>query len=235
MKRKLVWVDVLNEQTRWGSRTDFCNWFDQLVGRKTNLLDGTIEGFVESLGFMRRSVAHLHFGEPIDLMWLDTQLKTVTLGLLHHQGAQEGEDSQMSRFRARTKGMIDSDLLRAVKDSLLVQFAEYVGDTLDGTASHVVSRCEGTYRRSTVDTCVSSGYTPEMDATWRDEIPLLARSTPATVDIERCTNLFAGNPKTRFCGDACRFATLQIAKSVQEPGDLTAKQRRRRRAEKQAE
>jgi hypothetical protein len=237
MRKKLDWVEILNEQQAWTSRDEFKQWFYALAGRQANLLDGTIDGFIEALGFMRRQVANLHFSEPVDLLWLDTQLKTVTLGLLHHQGAQEGAESKLPRFRARVKGMLDSDLLRAVKDSLLIQFAEYVGNALDGTADKVVSRCEGLKRKTTLRalppeaTCGEEG-----EQRWREELPLLRRNTPATADLERCPNLFAGTSKTKFCSDTCRFATFQISKQVEEPGYLAAKQRRyRRRQEKQAE
>ncbi|HEY9792907.1 MAG TPA: hypothetical protein V6D22_21075 [Candidatus Obscuribacterales bacterium] len=237
MRRKLAWVDVLNEQTRWVSRAQFQSWFNELAGRPTHLLDGTIESFVEALGFMRRSVANLHFSEPVDLLWLDTQLKTVSLGLLHHQGAQEGTDSRMPRFRARVKGMIDSDLLRAVKDTLLIQFAQYVGDTLDGEASPTVSRCEGLIRTTAeIVLAVDAHYPEEMERRWREEIAALSGQAPGVPDIQRCHNLCTGNGKTHFCSDACRFATQQLAQQVTTPGDLNAKQQRRyRRRQKQAE
>jgi hypothetical protein len=142
MRTKLNWVSVLNEQTRWEQRCDLVQWVSGMAGRPLHLLDGTIEGFEETLGFMRRSLENLHTDEGVDLLWLDTQLKTVTLGLLHHQGAQEGEGGSFPRFRARTKGMHDTDLLRAIKDTLLVQFAEYIGDVLDAPEQANVFHCE---------------------------------------------------------------------------------------------
>jgi hypothetical protein len=142
MRIKLNWVDVLNEQTRWTGRGDLINWASVLAGRPLHLLDGTVDGFDEALGYMRRSLDNLHANEPVDLLWLDTQLKTVTLGLLHYQGAQPGEDGRFPLFRARTKGMHDTDLLRAIKDTLLIQFAEYIGDVLDAPEQANVFHCE---------------------------------------------------------------------------------------------
>jgi hypothetical protein len=137
----LNWVDVLNEQAGWNERADLVAWISEMAGRPLHLLDGTIDGFEEALGYMRRSLEGLPEGD-VDLLWLDTQLKTVTLGLLHHQGAQEGEESRLPRMRARVKGMHDTDLLRAVKDTLLVQFAEYVGEVIDAPDSANVFHCE---------------------------------------------------------------------------------------------
>jgi hypothetical protein len=236
MGQKLNWVEVLNLQTTWQSRAHLHAWFNELVGRPTNIIDGTVEGFAEALGFMRRSVANLRFDEPMDLLWLDTQLKTVSIGLLHHQGAQEGSDSHLPRCRSRVKGMLDSDLLRAVKDTLLIQFAEYVGDRLDGTSTYVVTRCEG-LQRATAGNHVAceAVYPQELEQQWRQEIPLLRHITPATAELVRCSNLLASNGKSRFCTDECRFATFQLEKQVQEPGDIAVKQRRNRRREKQAE
>lgn len=233
MSRRLNWIDVLNEQTRWESRADLMNWFFQLAGRKATLLDGTMDGFEEALGYMRRQVANLHFGEPVDLMWLDTQLKTVSLGLLHHQGAQEGADSKIPRFRARVKGLHDTDLLRAVKDTLLIQFAEFVGDQLD-SPTQLVSRCEGIHREAAQKPVTgAAAYAADVETRWRSEITVLAGETENVADVHRCSNLLLAGPKVRFCSDSCRFATYQLAKSVEEPSYLADKQRRyRRRQEK---
>ena len=233
MSRRLSWIEVLNEQSRWQSRADLSDWFYQLAGRKAVLLDGTIDGFEEALGYMRRQVANLHFGEPVDLMWLDTQLKTVTLGLLHHQGAQEGTDSKIPRFRARVKGLHDTDLLRAVKDTLLVQFAEFVGEQLD-SPNQLISRCEGIHRESSQKPVVGpAAYAADVESRWRSEIAVLSTASDSAADVHRCSNLLHAGPKVRFCSDSCRFATYQLAKSVQEPSYLADKQRRyRRRQEK---
>jgi hypothetical protein len=234
LKRKLDWTDVLNVQTRWTSRADLQAWFDVIAGRPTHLLEGTVESFVEALGFMRRSAACIHFREPVDLMWLDTQLKTITLGLLHHQGVQQGNEGQMPQCRARVKGLIDSDLLRALKDTLLVRFAEYVGDCLDCDAPHLVSRCQGVYRLSDSAPAWSADteYPSQIEQRFRDEIPLLSGS--ATGDLQRCAHLFFGDQKTRYCSDACRFSASQIAKELGIPDLRAVKPRSFRRAEKQA-
>jgi hypothetical protein len=236
MRSKLNWVDVLNEQTRWYNRVDLKQWFAELAGRPVNVLEGTVEGFEEALGYMRRQVANIHFGDPVDLLWLDTQLKTVTLGLLHHQGAQEGDNSQMPHFRARVKGMHDTDLLRALKDTLLIQFAEYVGDTLDSESAGNVMRCEGLHKKSTGRPIAEvAAYPEQVESQWRDELSVVLIDEADEEEVQRCSYLFIGNPKGRYCSDACRFATLQITKQVQEPEYLVEKQRRyRRRNNKQA-
>lgn len=236
MRQKLDWMDVLNEQTHWHSRADFRAWFNELVGRPATLLDGTIDGFEEALGFMRRQLGNLHFGEPVDLLWLDTQLKTISLGLLHHQGAQEGQDSRLPRFRSRVKGMIDSDLLRAVKDTMLVQFAEYVGDALDGTSVRSIMRCEGLHRE--LPGCIpeAARYSNEIEERWLAELPAIRRAGETGVDLHRCVNLYAGSAKSQFCSDTCRFATFQLEKQLGQPTYVADKPRRyRRRQGKQAE
>jgi hypothetical protein len=127
-------------------------------------------------------------------------------------------------------------LLRAVKDTLLLQFAQYIGDCLDGDPDRTVTRCAGIYRAVAANPIApETAFTAELEQRWRQEIELLSRSTPATADLQRCHKLLATNGKTRFCTDECRFATLQIEKQVQEPGDIAVKQRRYRRREKQAE
>lgn len=236
MRQKLDWMDVLNEQTHWHTRADFRLWFSEQIGRPASLLDGTIDGFDEAIGFMRRQVANLHFEESVDLLWLDTQLKTISLGLLHHQGAQEGADSRLPRFRSRVKGMIDSDLLRAVKDTLLIQFAEFIGDALDGTSSRTVMRCEGLHRELPGSIPEAASFNAETEQRWRDELPVIKRASASGIDLHRCVNLYVAAPKTKFCSDTCRFATFQTAKQIEQPTYTADKQRRyRRRAEKQAE
>lgn len=236
---KLTWVDVLNAQTRWFQRSQLIDWFRDLVGRQVTLLDGTIEGFEEALGFMRRQVANAHFGEPIDLLWLDTQLKTVTLGLLHHQGAQEGDTSKLPLFRARVKGLHDTDLLRALKDTLLVQFAEYIGEVVDGEANGAdhVWRCDGLHKRSAAtEVAHNAQFSDEVEQRWRSEVTALVPSEDLD-QVERCPNLFVsaggGNGRgARYCSDACRFSTQQVTQQAQEPEILVEKQRRFRRRNK---
>jgi hypothetical protein len=230
MQRQLNWVDVLNDQATWKSKADLINWFCQIVGRPAHLPDGAIEAFEESLGYMRRQLANLHFGEPVDLLWLDTQLKTVSFGLLHHQGAQEGPESCLPRLRARVKGLQDSDLLRSVKDTLLLQFAGFVGAALDDKDSISVARCEGLYRDTPSDSISAAATYPEdVEARWREEVPVLNEHRESAEDILRCGDFFPATPKGKFCSDACRFSTFQIAKQIQEPGYLAEKQRRYRR------
>ncbi len=234
MRSKLNWVDVLNEQTRWYERADLKQWFADLVGRPTNLSDGTIEGFEEALVYMRRQIANRHFDEPIDLVWLDTQLKTLTLGLLHHQGAQVGENSKLPSFRARIKGMQDADLLRAFKETLLVQFAEYIGETLDSKSHGMVGRCEGLQPTSVLQPIAEiAKHAPELEEQWRSELMATVPEAEAA-EISRCATLVivTGGQKSRFCSDACRFATVQIIKQSPEPELLAVKQRRYHRQSK---
>ena len=232
MRRKLDWVEVLNEQKRWRSRAELLAWLSALIGRNVSIREGgTLDGFEEALHFMRNQVSNLHFGDPVDLLWLDTQLKTVSLGVNHHQGAQPGEDSQLPLFRARVKGMLDADLLRAVKDTLIIQFAEFVGESLDSEAC-LVNRCEGIYRGK-----MEFGTAEEeaAEARWRAELRVFTETVTYTFsDLHRCANLFTGSSKTRFCADTCRFATLQLSKILLEPAyqpDQDKQRRFRRRTD----
>lgn len=231
MTKRLSWIDVLNQQSTWHSRADLLDWFSSLIGRRASLLEGSIEGFEEALGYMRRQVANLHFGEPVDLMWLDTQLKTVNLGLLHHQGSQPGEESVLPRFRVRVKGLLDSDLLRAVKDTLLIQFAEFVGTVLDDDGSMPLVRCQGLYTADTVRQVAAAAiYPADTEMRWREEIPMLAREESAPV--MRCNDFISVSSKEKYCSDACKFTTMQIAKQSQDAPYSGEKRRYRKRASK---
>lgn len=234
MRSKLNWVDVLNEQTRWHERADLKLWFTEVVGRPVNLMEGTIEGFEEALAYMRRQIANLHFEEPVDLIWLDTQLQALTIGLLHHQGAQEGENSKLPRFRARVKGLQDTALLRACKETLLLQFAEYIGETLDSESAGNIGRCEGLENSAATPAVAEvAQYSPELEEQWRAEL-MSAVSAAEAADLVRCANLVlvTGSQKSRYCSDACRFATMQVSKQAPEPEVIAVKPRRYRRQSK---
>jgi len=231
MTKRLSWIDVLNQQSTWHSRADLLDWFSNLIGRRASLLEGSIEGFEEALGFMRRQVANLHFGEPVDLLWLDTQLKTVNLGLLHHQGAQPGDEAVLPRFRVRVKGLLDSDLLRAVKDTLLIQFAEFVGTVLDDEGAMPIVRCQGLYGTDSVrQVAQNATYPAETETRWREEIPMLTRDESTTVI--RCNDFIAAAAKEKYCSDACKFTTMQITKQTQETSYTGEKRRYRKRQSK---
>ncbi len=231
MTRRLNWIDVLNEQPKWRARTDLVNWFSELIGRPAALKDGAVEGFEEALGFMRRQMANLHFSEPVDLIWLDAQLKTVNLGLLHHQGAQEGINGRLPLFRARVKGLLDSDLLRSVKDTLLVQFAEFTATSLAEGEPLSVHRCQGLEKTSSTDSRAAAAWYPvQTEMRWLAEIPLAAGLPQKDRDsVRRCLMLFPSISQTDFCSHICCTSSYEIGKQAQEPAVVTEKQRRYRK------
>jgi hypothetical protein len=71
---------------------------------------------------------------------------------------------------------------------------------------------------------------PEYEKRWRQEIELLnEHGQTKAPELERCPDLFVASPKARFCSDACRFTTFQIAKHVKTPGYHAEKQKRYRK------
>jgi hypothetical protein len=93
-----------------------------------------------------------------------------------------------------------------------------------------IARCVGLFREnSNARLSVVRSISNESERRWRDEIDLLKdyelTESPA---VQRCADIFLAAPKAKFCSDACRFTTFQLAKQLRDPRYHADKQKRYR-------
>lgn len=226
--KNLNWIQVLNEHAEWSDHSGLKHWFDSLVDRRTNPSAEAMAVFDQSLSEMRRIVYDLHFGRNPELSWLKKQLVPIRFAL--HQAEDEFPPSPLPIFRACAQGHDDSALLLSLKDTLVHQCAQFVGEVLSAGEKSNVCRCEGLYRDQKIASVSFLRSIPEEEELrWRREIAVLVeKELESEAQIQRCADLFVGNSRSRFCSDACRFSTFQIIKQLKDPDYLAEKQRRYR-------
>lgn len=216
------WIEVLNEQTTWKSPADLVTWFSSLTGRALSPDAEAVAEFQNALAFIRQQATALHFRETLDVAGIDVRLSVVALTFAPVRA--------MPTLRARAPGDSDADVLKALENTLLVQFAEFAGQCLDSNYAVDIARCEGVYRESTPnDPEYVNPFEAHSERRWRNEIPILSEAgLIESEQIERCCDFFVLRPKARFCSEECRFRSFQLNKQLSDPGYLAAKQKRYR-------
>lgn len=229
MTATLIWTDVLNEQATWASYNDAATWLTSLFSKPIEVPAAAVERFHAELNFIRSQVFALHFGEAPDLASINEKLKLVRMELRSLKDSSSA--GKLPCLVAAAAGPADEDLILSVSQTVLVQFASFLGAWLQDPESNEVSRCEGLYREPGAASLSPVHSVPsDIELQWRQEIPLLVeQDLLSKADVLRCADLFiSARSRTRFCSDECRFRTFQISKQLTDPGYLAAKQRRYR-------
>jgi hypothetical protein len=223
-------MEVLNEQALWTSDKDSINWLASLLGREPVNSPQVIEDFQTGLNKIRRQVTSLHFHEPFDFTSLDAELRNIRLELVDPAMPPDGYGSFLPLLHARLHGNNDDSFLIALKETLIVQFAHFVAESLNNSESPGVARCEGLYREgNSTHLSPAQSLPTDIELKWRKEIAVLTDSgLESSPEILRCADYFPTRAKGRFCSDECRFRTFQLTKQLSDPGYLAAKQKRYR-------
>jgi hypothetical protein len=242
-KAAVNWFEALNEQTGWSDQSKFLSWLTGVVGQQLQPSQAAQDRFADTLKRIRMHLGNIHFGLPEDLAWLNRELKVCRPGLYPLDVSTLPTGSRLPAFRidptciqqnvdAGKKlkfGNHDDNTLEALRLTLVLQFAAFVGSSLDADDAEMprVDRCRGLYRDDVAlpDAAV---YPPIVESQWRKEIEVLQENESSANDVLRCEYFFLKTAKARFCSDACRFSTFQIMKQLQEPGYLATKQKRYR-------
>lgn len=218
---KLDWMDVLNEQFEWNTTDDLKSWFTKLTGKQPDVSKSSINEFQKCLNFIRDQVSALHFDEPVDLKTLDKKLSGIELSM--------AKATALPTLHAKANGTSDADLLKAIEETILVQFASFLSDFLADDNESSLNRCEGLFKEQRSFDSESLAPPMETEKRWRKEIPILIEcKLLSSTDIHRCGDFFIGKAKARFCSEACRFRTFQLNKQLTDPDYLADKQRRYR-------
>lgn len=229
----VTWFEALNEQVEWSDPSKMLKWQADVFGFQLQPSQISQERFISSLQNMRMHLGSVHFKNSVELTWLDEELKLCRPRL----SAKTIPNSRMPAFRAdvdASNSESQSDtLIEQLRLTLLMQFAEFVGSTVDSGAEsgRPIDRCRGLYRDESQVPELAS-YPASIEKQWRDEIELLQEYEIAAADVVRCEYFFPKTAKGRFCSDSCRFSTFQITKQLQEPNYLAEKQKRYRSTKK---
>ncbi len=241
-KAAVNWVEALNEQTEWTDQTRFLSWLAGAIGKHLQPSQEAQNRFADTLKRIRTHLGNIHFGLPEDLVWLNRELKVCRPGLYRADVSTLPTASRLPAFRVdatciqedlaageNLKYGLEDSPLEALRLTLLLQFAEFVGSSLDADDAEMlrVDRCRGLYRAE-MALPAAAVYPPAVESQWRKEIEVFQENEISADDVLRCEYFFLKTAKARFCSDACRFSTFQIMKQLQQPGYLATKQKRYR-------
>lgn len=221
---KLNWVEALNEQTVWISKNDAALWLKRVVDPGLEIKGEEIDVFLDRLDFLREQLTALHFGSSPDFDGIEAILATVT-PTLNVRSAKDGSPMLMARAASNSV----ADIIRSVCDTLVLQFAGFLSESLDAETAPRIVRCGGLFREEKEQRKRLGALDEQSEQAWRAEVTLLQECEPELVnEIQRCEDFFVVTAKAKFCSDACRFSTFQITKQLKEPGYMKEKQKRYR-------
>ncbi len=227
MTNTIDWMDALNEQANPWNEMGVSKWLEPLAGNAVVLSEQAIQSFDRTLDFIRMQLSDLHFDGSLDLEAINSRLQHVRIEIgvpvapsilrlpaLHAQIADGGDDA----------------LLKAVEETVLLQFSIFVGQMQDRQDETMLARCEGIFKEENVTGIFPVPEFPvEIELKWRQEIPVLVeQKLEQTPEIQRCADFFVPRGRARFCSDECRFRTFQLVKQLTDPRYLANKQRRYR-------
>lgn len=233
-KRSVTWYEALNAQVEWQDSSMMLGWLEDVFGHSVQPGAEALERFGDSLRRMRLQLGEAHFEKQFDFAWLNEELKDCRVHLARRSERQNHDRLPALRVLSGAALKLDADsLLEALRRTLLLQFAQFVGGVADGGADETprIDRCRGLYRDDS-SVAEQAAFPQNIEKKWREEIELLVQYDSAALDVERCEYFFPRTPKGRFCSDSCRFSTFQITKQLEEPNYLAEKQKRYRSSKK---
>lgn len=231
MTEKLSWIKVLNDEADWKGEDQLLNWLSAQCGIKLNPSKKALAGFEEVLKQMRNAIDSLHFGEDLMLDWIDERLGATSFSLSYADWMPVTLREFLPLLHAKVKDDSHDALIQALSDTLILQFSQFVNSTFSGGEESGIARCQGVFRLpGNPKVSPVTSQSPENEMRWRKEIDLLDKhDLMEAPELQRCPDLFVASPKARFCSDACRFGTFQIAKHLSNPDYHAEKQKRYRK------
>jgi hypothetical protein len=217
---KLDWVVFLNEACTWETKEQANNYLQTIAGTAIDLSASEMAELSAAEAYMREQLNALHFGRALSIQYINERLAHVKLQL---RAADNDLNSGLPSLSAFSSGRSD---VGNIIETLLFQFAVFLGDTMDGAATYRVGRCEALCRSKTVADCTAF-YRKfrSLEESWKEEI---AHDLANTDEIERCADFFVATHGGKFCSDACRFNSFALRKQLENPDYQAEKQRRYR-------
>jgi hypothetical protein len=214
------------------------------VGTQITLSADEVAELSRAEAYMRQQLNALHFSRDLDTHYLNERLASMRLGLkpknlelspgtargptaAHaHQGEADVQLPSEIQLPSLTAFSADKSHLANLIDTLLFQFAIFLGQTIDGAAPYMVSRCEAICRKKSVEDCTAFYQKfRSLEQSWKSEV---THEMDNADEIERCADFFVSNHGGRFCSDSCRFNSFALRKQLQDPAYQAEKQRRYR-------
>jgi len=231
MGEKLGWIYFLNEACTWEEKSQAESFLQTTFSRPIKLSDEDVAQLSRAEAYMRHQLNALHFSGELDTDFLNERLATMRLRLSRGSaGVTPAVSDHQGRVEIQlpclTPSSADKSPLSNLIDTVLFQFAIFLGDTMDGAAPYKVSRCEAICRKKAVEDCTAFYQKfRSLEESWKHEVTQQMENLD---EVERCADFFVSSHGGRFCSDSCRFNSFALRKQLQDPGYQAEKQRRYR-------
>jgi hypothetical protein len=226
---KFSWLNFLNESCTWQTKAQAEQFFSTISGTAVKLTPTEISLLSNLESYMRDQLAAIHFDRKLDFEYLNKRLSKI-----HLQLREKKSTARHSSFPSLSpQSDIKTKPLQQILDSVIFQFAYFLGETVDGETPYTVERCEALYRKQNLQE--STNFYKKfrsLENSWREEV---LDDSPIALEFERCADFFissAGTKSTKFCSDICRFNSFAVRKEIEVPGYQAEKQRRYRERQK---
>jgi hypothetical protein len=222
MSQKLDWIYFLNEACTWEEKSQAESFLFSIIDAQINLSDAEVGELSRAEAYMRKQLNSLHFSKEVDPLYLNERLAGMKLRLAH--GVLESQEPGC--LPALAPFSADKSALNNLIDTLLFQFAVFLGQTMDGAATYKVSRCEAICRKKAVEDCTAFYQKfRTLEESWKHEV---TQQMANLDEVERCADFFVSSHGGKFCSHSCRFNSFALRKQMQDPTYQAEKQKRYR-------
>lgn len=223
----LAWINFLNQSSTWETQEQAEEFLSRAASAAIKLTGDEVRSLSQLETYMREQLAALHFQKPLALAYINRRLERIHFRLEVVSPDITAEEALPS-LRAQSPDSASS--AEQLFDTLLLQFAIFLGDTLDGHSPYTVSRCEAICRKKSVADC-QRFYEKfrSLEDSWKAEVSSDLKNND---EVERCADFFQASPGAKFCSDACRFNSFALRKQMSSPSYQAEKQRRYRLRQK---
>ena len=227
MATKLSWILFLNEACTWETKEQAQSFLGEIAGCAIEMSSAEVDSLSKLESYMREQIACLHFKRPLDFSYINERLSEIRIKLQPTSLRQDANTLVLPSLIAKDDS---KNPLANMLDTLIAQFAFFLGDTVDGGATYTVSRCEAVCKKKAVEDC-SLFYKKfrSLEDNWKSEITGDLQNLD---EVERCADFFIANPGAKFCSDSCRFNSFALRKQLKSPSYQAEKQRRYRARQK---
>jgi hypothetical protein len=227
MATKFSWILFLNEACTWETKEQAQSFLGEAAGCAIEMTTTEVSQLSKLESYMREQIACLHFKRPLDFSYLNERLSNIHMQLHPTSSRQVANSMVLPTLAADAHS---NEPLATVIDTLIAQFAFFLGDTVDGGATYTVSRCEAICKKKAVEDC-SLFYKKfrSLEDNWKSEITSDLQNLD---EVERCADFFIANPGAKFCSDVCRFNSFALRKQLKSPSYQAEKQKRYRARQK---
>lgn len=249
-REPLSWINALNDQSDWKNSIQPQQWlkktaqsFCSNTSEIASDSEKDVRFLLNLLSKMRNLIYQIHFADSNSSAKSSAKKSEMAAHkdsflatFLSHLVLSFDPDRTPSLRASLELSELEQSQYREIFGTLLLNFATDLSRMIETDEVILLHRCEGLFRDQKAERLsVITDVSDSTEELWRKEIPLIVeQSLEKAPEIQRCADIFLSRSRSKYCSDACRFTTFQIAKQLKDPNYLAEKQRRYRQKKSDA-